>query len=109
MSVTLKLLDGRKEETYASLFAPTYPPSPMDIAPAANSANPPSTTTLVSPSAERPALRANGTVRPSDKPRMASETMRGLMRERVLPVLEDSETASSSSDWGFEWKVEYER
>lgn len=74
--------------TYASLFAPTYPPSPIEMAPAASSASPPSTTTLVFPSADRPALSAKGTVRPSERPRMASETTRGLMRARVLlPLL----------------------
>lgn len=73
--------------TYASLFAPTYPPSPMEMAPAASSASPPSTTTFVFPSAERPALSAKGTVSPSERPRMASETIRGLIRERVLPLL----------------------
>ena len=73
--------------TYASLFAPTYPPSPIEMAPAASSASPPSTTTFVFPSADRPALRANGTVSPSERPRMASETIRGLMRTRVLELL----------------------
>jgi hypothetical protein len=73
--------------TYASLFAPTYPPSPIEMAPAASSASPPRTTTFVFPSAESPALRANGTVSPSERPRIASETIRGLMRARVLLVL----------------------
>lgn len=90
------LFDGARygwwRGTYASLFAPTYPPNPMEMAPAVSSASPPRTTTFVSPRADRPALNANGTVRPSDRPRMASETMRGLIRDRVLPVLEDSDT-----------------
>jgi hypothetical protein len=64
--------------TYASLFAPTNPPKPIDIAPAINSASPPNTTSLALPKAERPAVSANGTVRPSDKPRMASEMTLGL-------------------------------
>lgn len=59
----------------------------MEMAPAANSANPPKTTTLVFPSAESPALSAKGTVNPSDNPRMASETMRGLIRAREVPLL----------------------
>lgn len=59
----------------------------MEMAPAASSANPPRTTTLVFPSAERPALRANGTVKPSERPRIASDTIRGLMRDRVLLLL----------------------
>jgi hypothetical protein len=77
--------------TYASLLAPTYPPNPMEMAPAASSASPPRTTTFVFPKAERPALRAKGTVSPSERPRMASETIRGLILERVLlPLVVDS-------------------
>lgn len=34
-------------------------------------------TTLAEPSVERPAVRAKGTVRPSDRPIVALETMRG--------------------------------
>ena len=64
--------------TYASLFAPTKPPKPIDIAPAINSASPPSTTSLALPKADRPAVSAKGTVRPSDNPRMASEMILGL-------------------------------
>lgn len=75
------------KKTYASLLAPTYPPSPIEIAPAASSARPPRTTTLVLPNADRPALKAKGTVKPSDSPRMASDTMRGLIRERPLTLL----------------------
>lgn len=89
--------------THASLFAPTYPPSPMEIAPAANSARPPRTTTLVFPNAERPALSAKGTVRPSERPRIESETMRGLMRDLELLVL----VASSSSREAESLKVSY--
>lgn len=59
----------------------------MEMAPAASSASPPRTTTFVFPSAERPALSAKGTVSPSERPRMASDTMRGLIRERVLLML----------------------
>lgn len=59
----------------------------MEMAPAASSASPPSTTTFVFPSAERPALSAKGTVRPSESPRIASETIRGLIRERQLLLL----------------------
>lgn len=68
------------------------------MAPAVNSANPPSTTTLVFPSAERPALSANGTVKPSDKPRMASDTMRGLIRDRELLVLAAVLSVSETGD-----------
>lgn len=68
--------------TNDSLFAPTYPPRPIEMAPAVNSASPPRTTTLVSPSADRPALRAKGTVKPSDSPRMASDMIRGFIFER---------------------------
>lgn len=73
--------------TYTSLREPTYPPRPMDIAPATSSANPPTTTTLEFPRAERPALRANGTVNPSERPRIASETIRGFTLGRVEAIL----------------------
>ena len=51
-------------------------PSPMDMAPAINSASPPYTTTLEDPNADRPAVSANGTVKPSDNPIVASEMRR---------------------------------
>ena len=41
---------------------------PMDIAPAISSAMPPSTTSLDSPRDDKPAVSANGTVRPSERP-----------------------------------------
>lgn len=41
---------------------------PIDIAPAKSSAIPPRTTIFDSPSDDRPAASAKGTVRPSDKP-----------------------------------------
>lgn len=65
-----------ENSTYSSLFAPRYPPSPIDIAPAINSARLPNITILVSPRAERPAVKANGTVRPSERPMVASEITR---------------------------------
>lgn len=40
-----------------------------------SSARPPRITTLVSPSAVSPAVRAKGTVRPSESPKIASETI----------------------------------
>ena len=70
--------------TYASLFAPMKPPSPIDMAPAMSSASPPKTTSLVSPRDANPAVRANGTVMPSETPMMASEIMRGLRVNRRL-------------------------
>ena len=54
------------------------------MAPAMSSASPPRMTSLVSPSAVRPAVSAKGTVRPSDRPRIASETILAL-RRRVQP------------------------
>ena len=63
---------------YASLLAPIIPPRPIEIAPEISSASPPRMTKRVSPSEERPAVRANGTVKPSERPRMASDIMRGL-------------------------------
>lgn len=41
---------------------------PMEMAPANNSATPPKTTIFDSPREERPAARAKGTVRPSERP-----------------------------------------
>lgn len=41
---------------------------PIDIAPAMSSATPPRTTSLDSPREDRPAVRAKGTVRPSERP-----------------------------------------
>lgn len=46
------------------------------MAPAINSARPAKITVLV-PSVDKPAVRAKGTVRPSDKPMIASEMIRG--------------------------------
>ena len=48
----------------------------IDMAPAINSASPPYTTTLEDPNADRPAVSANGTVKPSDNPIVASEMRR---------------------------------
>lgn len=72
--------------SYASLLAPMKPPSPIDIAPAISSARPPNTTSLVSPKEAKPAVRANGTVMPSDTPMMASDIIRGLILNRHLGV-----------------------
>ena len=72
-----------RQGTYASLFAPINPPSPMEIAPAMSSASPPRTTKRVSPSDDKPAVRANGTVNPSESPMMASEIIRGLSSNRL--------------------------
>lgn len=99
----MKFDKGEFRISYASLLAPTYPPRPMEIAPAASSARPPRTTTLVFPRADKPADRAKGTVRPSDRPRIASEMMRGLMRERVEPLLVDPSLLTQRP------KVSYER
>lgn len=89
--------------TNDSLLAPVYPPNPMEIAPAASSARPPRTTTFVSPRADRPALSAKGTVRPSESPRIASAMMRGLIFDLELLV----ELADTSD--GAVGKVLYDR
>ena len=47
---------------------------PIEIAPAMSSAIPPRMTSLDSPRDERPAVRANGTVRPSERPMTLIET-----------------------------------
>ena len=44
------------------------PPTPMDIVPAMSSATPPRTTIFEFPKLESPAVKAKGTVNPSDKP-----------------------------------------
>lgn len=95
---------------YCSLFAPRYPPRPMEMAPAVSSARPAKMTTLlprqicsasprgevstylVFPSAERPAVNAKGTVSPSLRPMMASEMTRGS----TLLLCAFSPVASSS-------------
>ena len=46
---------------------------PIDMAPAMSSAKPPRITTLLSPNPDRPAVRAKGTVNPSERPMIASE------------------------------------
>ena len=43
-----------------------------------SSARPPYITTFVSPNVDKPAVRAKGTVRPSDSPIVASAIVRGL-------------------------------
>jgi len=49
----------------------------MEMLPASISAIPANTTILVSPKAARPAVKANGTVRPSLNPSVTSEIVRG--------------------------------
>ncbi len=44
------------------------PPTPMEIVPAMSSATPPSTTSFEFPKLDSPAVRAKGTVKPSDRP-----------------------------------------
>jgi len=68
--------DGSK--AYASLLAPMKPPKPIEMAPAINSAKPPRVTSRALPNADNPAVRAKGTVNPSERPMMASEIMRGV-------------------------------
>ena len=81
--------------THSSLLAPRNPPRPIEIAPATSSASPPKMTTLVVPRLERPALRANGTVRPSESPNMASE----MVRRSILNVLDFFSWRSSRVLW----------
>lgn len=83
----------RTIKTHASPLAPKYPPIPMEILPAKISAMPANTTILVSPKAARPAVKANGTVKPSLNPSVASETVRGSICH-----LEDVEYAEENCD-----------
>lgn len=66
-------------DTDSSLLAPRYPPNPMEMAPAVSSAKPAKITTRVLPSVESPAVRAKGTVNPSERPMMASLITLALM------------------------------
>lgn len=54
------------------MTAARYAPSPMLIMPEMSSARPPMMTRRVLPREERPAVRAKGTVSPSEKPMMMS-------------------------------------
>lgn len=56
-----------------------YPPRPIEIAPAHNSARPPVTTSLELPRPESPAVRAKGTVNPSDRPTILNLSVHYLM------------------------------
>ena len=69
---------------YASPLAANQPPNPMEIAPAINSARPPKMTILLLPRADSPAVRAKGTVRPSERPIVASDITRGSIELREL-------------------------
>ena len=75
---------GRGLQVYFSLFAPIKPPRPMEIAPAMSSARPPRTTSRASPSEDKPAVSAKGTVRPSERPIMASLITCGLGCQRFF-------------------------
>jgi len=75
--------------------------------PAISSAQPPKITTRVSLKAESPAVRANGTVRPSERPIIASETVRasshGLVVAEEVVVEEQTEGRRGRcghSGWG---------
>lgn len=75
------------------------------MAPAMSSARPPKMTTRVLPRADRPAVRAKGTVRPSERPMVASEMTRAVtwkpLRESwesLLMLVNEDETSLVSSD-----------
>jgi hypothetical protein len=67
----------------------------MEMAPAINSAIPPNTTTFVSSNVDKPAVKANGTVIPSDKPMMASEITRASTKLFFSGRLEGTEELPS--------------
>lgn len=84
--------------TYASPRPASQPPRPIEMLPAINSAIPPYTTTLVSLNADKPAVSANGTVRPSERPIVKSESTRGSsMPSEVGP---SPPLSGSASDCG---------
>jgi hypothetical protein len=93
----------RSTESYASPLAPKYPPIPIEILPAKISAIPANTTIFVSPRAARPAVKANGTVKPSLNPSVASETVRGSIchLEDVEYAEENCEDDSEGDDSSF--------
>jgi hypothetical protein len=66
------------------------------MAPAISSANPPYTTTFVSPSADNPAVNAKGTVNPSERPMTASEITRPSILKPSFSSVLISKTAFSS-------------
>ena len=68
----------REQDPYESLFDPSNPPRPIEIAPANSSASPPETTTFAFPYSVRPAATANGTTMPSETPMTASLMLLGL-------------------------------
>lgn len=80
------------EDAYVSLLEPRYPPRPMLMEPAISSASPPKMTTFVSPKADRPAVKANGTVSPSERPIVASEINLGSKRQGRSEVRVDVES-----------------
>lgn len=78
-----------EDATCSSLLAPKYPPRPIEMAPAVSSARPAKMTTRVSPSADKPAVRAKGTVKPSERPMIASLIT-------LAPIVDRSTGASAS-------------
>ena len=62
----------------------------MEIIPEKSSARPPIITSLVDPKVDRPAVKAKGTVKPSEKPRMMSRKR----PSKLLLFLEDEEALS---------------
>lgn len=100
VGVLCRMVRERAGRAYISLFAPRYPPRPMEMAPAISSARPPKMTTLVFPSAERPAVRANGTVRPSERPMVASDNTRAVTwKPRRGEFCDSRSTAVSPEPW----------
>jgi hypothetical protein len=65
----------------------------MEMVPATSSDSPPYITTLVVPRADRPAVRANGTVRPSEKPIVAAEMRRASKRDGLEGEEEEARVA----------------
>jgi hypothetical protein len=101
-SPSAKIQHKNSKKTHASPLAPRYPPIPMEILPANISAIPANTTILVSPKAARPAVKANGTVRPSLNPSVTSDTVRGSIcpLEDVEYAEENCEDDSDGGDEG---------
>lgn len=88
---------GGGGKSYESLFDPSNPPRPIEIAPANSSASPPETTTFAFLYSVRPAATANGTTMPSETPMTASLILLG-------PGLKLRRRWSSDNCWG-EWEL----
>lgn len=93
----LAYVERRWRDIYTSPFAPRYPPIPMLMVPATSSDSPPKMTTRGRPSADSPAVTANGTVSPSENPIVKLE-MRWARKLAEVGVGESSSVVDKEGD-----------